>query len=96
LTGSLSFALQGVSVEPRDIDLQTDETGAYAIEKLFQEQVVKPVAFWASENMRSHFGVLEIAGIKVEIMGRTEKAALWQAWLTLQSREQQDRGNTPT
>lgn len=143
LTGSLSFALQGIPVEPHDIDLQTDEAGAYAIGRLFRENRVQPVTFWASEHMRSHFGILEIAGIQVEIMGaiqkqfadgtweepirveryqrfvkvedmlipvlsleyeyqaylimgRIEKAALLQAWLTLQSREQQDRGNTPT
>jgi len=29
VTGSLGFALQGVPVEPHDIDIQTDKEGAY-------------------------------------------------------------------
>lgn len=35
VTGSLGFALQGVKVTINDIDLQTDEAGAYQIEKCF-------------------------------------------------------------
>ena len=30
LTGSLAFALQGLPVEPRDVDVQTDQVGALA------------------------------------------------------------------
>jgi hypothetical protein len=80
LTGSFSFALQGVPVEPHDIDVQTDEAGAYAIERLFREHVVQPVAYWASEHMRSHFGVLEIAGVTVEIMGEIQKRLADGTW----------------
>ncbi|MFC6233223.1 nucleotidyltransferase domain-containing protein, partial [Paenibacillus allorhizosphaerae] len=32
LTGSTSFALQGLPYEPGDIDIQTDQQGAYEIE----------------------------------------------------------------
>jgi len=35
ITGSLDFALQGVPVEPNDIDIQTDKRGAYEIEHHF-------------------------------------------------------------
>lgn len=80
LTGSLNFALQGVPVEPRDIDIQTDEAGSYAIERLFREHVVRPVAFRASERMRSHFGVLEIAGVEVEIMDEIQKRLADGTW----------------
>lgn len=73
LTGSLSFALQGVPVEPHDIDIQTDASGAYEIERLFSEFVTRKVAFSASERIRSHFGTLLIDGITVEIMGDIEK-----------------------
>ncbi|AEC52639.1 hypothetical protein PNA2_1724 [Pyrococcus sp. NA2] len=73
VTGSLGFALQGVSVEPHDIDIQTDKDGAYEIEKLFSEFVIEPVRFKESERIRSHFGVLMIDGIKVEIMGDIQK-----------------------
>ena len=73
VTGSLSFALQGVPVDPHDIDIQTDEAGAYEIERRFSACVVRKVAFSAAERIRSHFGALEIDGIKVEIMGEVQK-----------------------
>lgn len=69
VTGSLGFALQGIPLEPHDIDIQTDRDGAYEIESLFSEFVVKPVEFRESEAIRSHFGVLMIDGVRVEIMG---------------------------
>lgn len=80
LTGSLNFTLQGVPVEPHDIDIQTDEAGAYALERIFREHVVQPVAFRASEHMRSHFGVMEIAGVEVEIMDEIQKRLADGAW----------------
>lgn len=73
LTGSLSFALQGVPVEPHDIDVQTDAAGAYEIERRFSEFVTRKVAFFSAERIRSHFGTLLIDGITVEIMGDIEK-----------------------
>ena len=73
VTGSLGFALQGVPVEPHDIDIQTDREGAYKIEHLFSEFVVRPVKFRESERIRSHFGALRIDGIEVEIMGDLQK-----------------------
>lgn len=73
LTGSLSFALQGVPVEPHDIDIQTDAAGAYEIGRRFSEFVTRKVVFSSAEKIRSHFGVLVIDGITVEIMGDIEK-----------------------
>lgn len=73
LTGSTSFALQDVPLTPNDIDVQTTEDGAYAIEEAFSEQVVEPVSFSESETIRSHFGVVELDGIRIEIMGAVQK-----------------------
>ena len=73
VTGSLGFVLQGVPVEPHDIDIQTDKEGAYEIERFFSEFVVEPVRFKESERIRSHFGALMIEGVKVEIMGDIQK-----------------------
>jgi hypothetical protein len=73
LTGSLSFALQGIPVRPRDIDIQTDKAGAYKIEKLFSNFVVSRVTFSSGRKIRSHFGKLVIDGIEVEIMGGVQK-----------------------
>ena len=73
ITGSLGLALQGVPVEPHDIDIQTDKEGAYEIERIFSEFVVKPVNFKESEKICSYFGVLMIDGVKVEVMGDIQK-----------------------
>lgn len=73
VTGSFSFALQGLPVEPNDIDIQTDKEGAYEIERHFSEFMTKRVTFSSTENIRSHFGELMINGIKLEIMGDIQK-----------------------
>jgi hypothetical protein len=73
VTGSLSFAIQGVPIEPNDIDIQTDEAGAYEIESRFLEFVTQKVTFSSGDKIRSYFGVLMIDGIKVEIMGDIQK-----------------------
>ena len=80
VTGSLGFALQGVPVQPNDIDLQTDKAGAYAIESLFSEVVTRRVKFSATERIKSHFGALQIDGIEVEIMGDIQKKGADGVW----------------
>lgn len=80
ITGSLGFALQGVPVQPNDIDVQTDEAGAYSIERLFAEFVVRKVVFSEAERIRSHFGALLIDGVRVEIMGDIEKRQEDRQW----------------
>lgn len=69
VTGSLGLALQGVPLTPHDIDIQTDAAGAYRIAELFADRVVQPVALSTKGTMRSHFGALQVDGMKVEIMG---------------------------
>lgn len=73
LTGSTSFALQGVPIRPNDIDLQTDESGAYLLAELFASEVISPVQFTGTDHIRSHFGVLRLHGLRVEIMGDVQK-----------------------
>ena len=80
VTGSLGFALQGVPVQPNDIDIQTDRVGAYEIESLFSDVVIRKVKFSATERIRSHFGALEIDGIEVEIMGDIQKRGANHVW----------------
>ena len=80
VTGSLGFALQGVPVEPNDIDIQTDKRGAYEIERRFSEFMTKRVTFSSTERIRSHFGELMIDGIKVEIMGDIQKRLEDGSW----------------
>ena len=73
VTAGVNLALQGLRVEPDDIDIQTDEAGAYEIERRLSEFVTKKVAFSSTEKIRSHFGTLMIDGIDVEIMGDLQK-----------------------
>jgi len=69
VTAGVSLALQGLPVEVHDIDLLTDEAGAYEIERRLAEFATRGVRFSADEGVRSHFGTLMINGIKVDIMG---------------------------
>jgi hypothetical protein len=80
VTGSLGLAIQGIPVEVHDIDLQTSQAGAYLIEGLFSECVIQPVHHKASPRIRSHFGVLEIEGVRVEIMGGLQKLLADAKW----------------
>ena len=80
VTGSLGMALQGMCLEVHDIDIQTDQRGAYAIESCFSEYVVRAVQYSATHRIRSHFGALEIDGVKVEIMGDIQKLLEDQKW----------------
>lgn len=80
LTGSMGFALQGVPVEAHDIDIQTDEDGAYQIEQLFANEVIRPVRFVSSDRIRSHLGALEIDGVEVEVMGALQKKLEDGSW----------------
>jgi len=80
VTGSLGMALQGVPVAVGDIDIQTDKAGAYEIEGRFAEAVVKPVRYAESKRIRSYFGMVEVDGLKVEIMGNLQKRLDDQGW----------------
>ncbi|SEL95027.1 hypothetical protein SAMN04488688_10781 [Paenibacillus sp. cl141a] len=73
LTGSTSFALQGMQYEPDDIDIQTDQEGAYEIQSLFKEHIRREVSFSTKNNIRSYFGELNINGVSVEIIGDIQK-----------------------
>jgi hypothetical protein len=73
LTGSAGFAVQGVPVTVHDLDVQTDAAGAYEVARRFARAVIEPVHFWDSGSMRSHFGVLELVGVRVEVMGDISK-----------------------
>lgn len=80
VTGSLGMALRGMEIPVHDIDLQTDEPGAYEIEALLHDHIVQPVRYLASERIRSHLGALEIEGVKVEIMGDVQKLLADHTW----------------
>ena len=80
VTGSLGFALQGMDVDVNDIDIQTDKSGAYEVERRFSRYAVRKVEFSSSKKIRSHFGELIIDGIKVEVMGDIQKCLPDGTW----------------
>ena len=73
ITGSLGHVLQGMSLEVHDIDILTDKTGAYEIERLFSNYILRKVRFSSTEKICSYFGELRINDIQVEIMGDVQK-----------------------
>ncbi len=80
LTGSAGMALQGAPFEVNDLDIQTDRDGAYRLAELLRDCAVTPVRFLASEQVCSHLGEYEVAGVKVEVMGAVERlvAGVWE------------------
>lgn len=80
VTGSTSFALQGLELEVHDIDIQTDGPGAYRFEELFSEFAVEPVRFCGTNQIRSHFGRFLWDGMSVEVMGDVQKLEPDGSW----------------
>jgi hypothetical protein len=84
LTGSVAHRLHGVNLECRDVDVQTDDGGAYDIAARLAEWVVEPVALRTSAQLQSHFGRIrfEDLGVDVDVMGSVRKLTaegLWSA-----------------
>jgi len=72
LMGSTASVLQGIDgYRPPDIDLVTTAEGAYIMEAcvLSCGTSIRPVSFSVSPRYTSHFGIFEVEGVKVEIMG---------------------------
>lgn len=80
LTGSTSFALQGIPLQVNDIDVQTDKGGAYEIESRFSEYSHRKVTFSTADIIKSHFGALLIKDLEVEIMGAVQKRTEDGSW----------------
>ena len=80
ITGSAALAIHGIDVQVGDIDIQSDESGIYVIEKLFANDIVRAVHFSSSDQFQSHFGELCIGGIPVELMGALQKRLANGQW----------------
>lgn len=72
LMGSTASVLQGLDgYAPPDIDLVTTMTGAYIMQGAVARcgATIRPVSFSIREPYASHFGIFEVEGVKVEVMG---------------------------
>jgi hypothetical protein len=67
-------------VDVHDVDVQTDEPGAYRIEQVLRDEVVQPVRPSSSAGERSHFGKLVVSGVCVEVMGPLQKRLPDGSW----------------
>lgn len=87
LVGSVSLALQGVKIKPKDIDILTDKEGAFQIEKLFEKHKIQvfPVKLSHSKLFKSYFGKFKIKGVKFEVMGDL-KEKVGNKWVSFSAR----------
>ena len=71
--------MQDVNVEPHDIDLLTDRQGAFRINEILKKYEKKKAEYAETEKVSSFFGVFEIQGVKVEVMGdyRERQGTKW-------------------
>lgn len=80
LTGSLGHALQGVPVRVNEVDIQTDERGAYRAEQYLAAWRVNRVELSSTDRIRSHLGEFSVQGVKVEVMGAVQKRLPAGGW----------------
>jgi len=72
IMGSTASVLQGLDgYAPPDIDIVTSMEGAYIMEGAVARcgATVRPISFSVREPYASHFGIFEVNGVKVEVMG---------------------------
>jgi hypothetical protein len=72
LMGSTASVLQGIpDYSPPDIDLTTTSDGAYAMERALGvcAETVRAVSHSTKGPYTSDFGIFDVRGVKVEIMG---------------------------
>jgi len=80
LAGSSALALRGVKIKPEDIDIITNKTGAYKMNRLLKKYEIKPVQFNKTDKFASHFGKFNIKGILVEVIGNFKQKLENGSW----------------
>jgi len=84
IVGSTSLLLEGVPVEPEDIDILTTKDFVLKMDELLSSYRLEECKLKESENFRSYFGKYKIDGINVEVMGELQirKNGKWSKALT--------------
>jgi ubiquinone/menaquinone biosynthesis C-methylase UbiE len=74
LGGSCSLRLHGVPVEPHDIDISTDESGAHRIGQVLGTigEQKRAVQWSEGQRIRSHYGQYSLGGVQVDVIGAGE------------------------
>lgn len=83
LSGSTSLVVQEVDVPiNNDIDILTDREGSRKIDELLANYRVQSPAYSETEKYRSYFGIYDIDGTKIEVMGEFEYLLKDGSWST--------------
>lgn len=69
LTGSYRLYLSGLNISPSDIDIISNKTDIYVIENNLISYSFQKVNFSINNRIMSHFGILNINGVKIELIG---------------------------
>lgn len=80
VVGSTGLALQGVNIEPHDIDILTTERDIFKFEKILKIFVTEPVKYAETKFFKSYFSKLQINDVKVEVVANLQtkqKGANW-------------------
>ena len=80
LTGSTSFALQGMELPVNDIDIAADRDSALRIGALLNDCCVKPVEASSARYIRSFYGQFRLEGVEVDLMGDSSRMNLDGSW----------------
>lgn len=67
--GSVNLYIQGLKVEPRDIDILTTPEDIKQIDRIFSEFRTKEIYFDKSEGRNSWRSFYNIDGIEIEVLG---------------------------
>ncbi len=85
VVGSTSLALQGVDVEPEDIDIICSKEDAFEIGRILKKYETRPVGSSRTHLFESYMGEYAIHGVKVQIMGDF-KEKRDEKWFSLNNR----------
>ena len=80
LTGSAGLRLQGLDIPVNDLDLQTDATTVFLMEKKLSAFMNVPVHLWETAHTLSYHGQADIQGLQVELMGDIRHRLADQTW----------------
>lgn len=72
LTGSSNLALQGVSVDAKDVDIFVKNNEIDKVQKLLDEYTIDSIKYSQTEKFRSFFGRFSIENCLVEVMCNLE------------------------
>lgn len=69
LTGSTALAMRGVDIQTNDIDILTNRKDVKSIDKILNNYRIQYPDLSETNNYRSYYGIYEIDGIKIDLMG---------------------------